>query len=379
MIQTDRPFTLDRIVRLGISLALFMGFIWLIGYLSDVLIPFVVALLIAYMINPLVILLQKKITNRNIAVLFALLIVFLVLSLVALMIIPMIVKELVHMSEILTQLVNNSNWTERAAEIIPPDLWKMLKEYAGNKEVQEILKTGNFWTIAGTVASKVLPGTWGIIMSTASFIFGLVGILVIFLYLVFILIDYDAISKKWKDLIPQTYKEMVVTFVSDFDSSMNSYFRAQALVASIVGILFSIGFGIIGLPMGILLGLLVGLLNMVPYLQILGLIPAFLLALVHSLETGGNFWMIVGMTGSVFAVVQVIQDTVLVPKIMGKVTGLKPAIIMLSLSVWGKLIGFLGLIIALPLTCILLSYYKNIVVKKDILSSPDQVSEISKT
>jgi len=89
--------------------------------------------------------------------------------------------------------------------------------------------------------------------------------------------------------------------------------------------------------------------------------------------------MIIGMTGSVFAVVQVIQDTVLVPKIMGKVTGLKPAIIMLSLSVWGKLIGFLGLIIALPLTCILLSYYKNIVVKKDILSSPDQVSEISKT
>ncbi len=375
MFTSDQPYTLDRIVRMGISITLFTGFIWLLGYLSDVLIPFVVALLLAYMINPLVLLLQKKIASRNIAVLLSLLIVFIVLSLSALIIIPMIVNELTHMSVILTKLVNNSHWTERAAEIIPPDLWKSLKEYAGKKEIQDMFMTGNFWKIADNVASKILPGTWGIIMGTASFIFGLVGLVVVMLYLVFILVDYEAISRKWKDLIPPAYKDMVVTFVTDFDASMNSYFRAQASVAAIVGVIFSIGFVMIGLPMGILLGLFIGLLNMVPYLQLIGLVPAFLLALIHTLETGWNFWVVLAMTGSVFLVAQAIQDIILVPKIMGKVTGLKPAIIMLSLSIWGKLLGFLGLIIALPLTCILLSYYKNIVVTKLAQMSPDQMKE----
>ncbi|MBN2284125.1 MAG: AI-2E family transporter, partial [Deltaproteobacteria bacterium] len=101
------------------------------------------------------------------------------------------------------------------------------------------------------------------------------------------------------------------------------------------------------------------LLNMVPYLQLIALIPAFLLSLAYSLETGTNIWIILGLTSSVFIIVQVIQDTILVPKIMGKVTGLNPAVILLSLSVWGKLLGVFGLIIALPMTFLLLVYYRR--------------------
>jgi predicted PurR-regulated permease PerM len=100
-------------------------------------------------------------------------------------------------------------------------------------------------------------------------------------------------------------------------------------------------------------------LNMVPYLQVIGLIPAFLLALVHGLETGGSVWIPLALTGLVFVVVQAIQDGILVPKIMGRVTGLSPAMILLSLSVWGKLLGIFGLLIALPMTCLLLAYYRR--------------------
>ncbi len=201
-----------------------------------------------------------------------------------------------------------------------------------------------------------------LITGTASFIMGLVGLAVIGLYLVFLLLDYQKVRHGWKDLLPPAYREAVTGFVSDFDSAMRRYFRGQAAVASIVGVLCAMGFWLIDLPMGILLGLFIGLLNMVPYLQVVGLIPAFLLALVHSLEAGSNLWAVLGLTGLVFVVVQIIQDAILVPKIMGRVTGLSPAMILLSLSIWGKLLGIFGLLIALPMTCLLLAYYHRFLV-----------------
>ncbi len=83
-------------------------------------------------------------------------------------------------------------------------------------------------------------------------------------------------------------------------------------------------------------------------------------ALVHALETGTGVLGVLGLTALVFVIVQLIQDTVLTPKIMGKVTGLNPAMILLSLSIWGKLLGVFGLIIALPMTCLFLAYYKSL-------------------
>jgi len=107
------------------------------------------------------------------------------------------------------------------------------------------------------------------------------------------------------------------------------------------------------------------LLNMVPYLQLLGFVPTILLAIVKAADTGQNFWVILLLALVVFAVVQMIQDTFLTPKIMGHVTGLNSAIILLSLSVWGSLLGILGMIIALPLTTLLISYYQKYVIKSE--------------
>jgi predicted PurR-regulated permease PerM len=115
--------------------------------------------------------------------------------------------------------------------------------------------------------------------------------------------------------------------------------------------------------MAIALGVFIGMLNMVPYMQLIGFIPTILLAIVKSADTGQNFWVIFLSALVVFAVVQVIQDTLLTPKIMGKVTGLNAAIILLSLSIWGSLLGVLGMIIALPMTTLLLNYYQKYIIK----------------
>jgi predicted PurR-regulated permease PerM len=361
MALDDRPYNFDRVIRIIATTGVFIGLVWLAGYLSDVLIPFAVALLIAYLINPLVVRIQKKIRNRSAAVFVALLLVLAAMVLVAVVIIPLVAGEVSQMGRIVSQIAEDSKIAQRAAEYLPSQIWQSIKDFVTRPEIQRFFDTERLIDTLRAGAEKILPGVWGLITGTASFLLGLLGLAVIGLYLVFLLLDYEKITQGWKDLIPADYRDAVVGFVGDFEAAMASYFRGQAAVAAICGILFAVGFALIGLPLGILLGLFVGLLNMVPYLQTIGLIPAFLLALFHSLETGTSLWVVLALTGLVFVLVQVIQDAFLVPKIMGKVTGLNPAMILLSLSIWGKLLGLLGLIIALPATYLLLVYYRRLI------------------
>ena len=355
----ETSFTLDRIVRLIISLAILWGVIRLLGYLSDVLIPFAVALLMAYLMNPLVLVIQKKIPSRPAAVFISLLIVIFLTTLLVLLTVPLVVNEFGEMGRLLKKMVTDTELANRAATYLPDNIWQTIKEYAARPEIQDLFKSEKFWDVGRATAGKILPGAWRLISGTTSVLLGIVGLAIIGLYLIFLLLDYQLISRGWKDLIPLSYRDSVTGFVADFEAAMSAYFRGQAAVAAICGVLFAIGFALVGLPLSILLGLFIGLLNMVPYLQILGIIPAFLFALFHALDIGASLWFVLGLTGLVFVVVQIVQDVVLVPKIMGKVTGLNPAMIMLSLSIWGKLLGLLGLIVALPMTYLLLVYYRR--------------------
>jgi len=337
--------------------------IWLMKYLSDVLIPFAVAFLLAYLLNPLVNRIQQKVKSRGLAVFVALGSVLALAGLAALLIVPVISQEIYSMSGLLVQVAQDADLTRRAAEYLPAGIWEKIQALAKGdemKQVRTLLGRNDVWALLEAAGKKVLPGIWSLIHGTASFVFGLLGLFIILLYLVFLLLDYQRVKDTWAEMIPPGWRDGVLGFINEFDAGMHQYFRAQALVAFLVGVLFSTGFWIIGLPMAILLGLFVGMLNMVPYLQIIGLIPAGLLAVVLAVKTGGSLWVTLGLTLLVFAVVQAIQDAVLTPRIMGKVTGLSPAMILLSVSVWGKMLGVLGLIIALPMTCLLLAYYRRL-------------------
>jgi predicted PurR-regulated permease PerM len=204
-------------------------------------------------------------------------------------------------------------------------------------------------------------GSW--INSGVNAVMSLAVVFICLMYIIFLLIDYEKITKNWHKYIPERFRDGVVMLIEDLDRNMNAYFRGQALVASIVGVLFAIGFQIIGLPMGIAIGLFIGLLNLVPYLQVLGIPPCIILGLIQSADTGRPLWVVVVCIAAVFVVVQLIQDMILVPKIMGDVTGMGPAWILLSLSIWGSLLGFVGMIIALPITSLLVSYYKRFVLQ----------------
>ena len=235
------------------------------------------------------------------------------------------------------------------------------------------------WVPWLSIIEESFSGAWGFITGSVGEIINIVSWLVVLLYIVFILLDYDRILCGFRRMIPQKYRPMLVSIGNDIEESMNRYFRGQALVAGLVGILFSIGFLIVGLPLAIVLGLFIGVLNMVPYLQLIGIVPTILLCLVSASDTGTNFWLLFGACILVFIIVQIIEDVFIVPRVMGKVTGLNPAIILLSLSIWGTLLGFVGMIIALPLTTLCLSYYQRYVIGADSVEPPDSLTDASVT
>ncbi len=358
---SKEKYTLDKIFRTFMNVCLLIGVILLLSYLSDVLIPFAIAALIAYLLQPIVLVISKYISNKFAAIFLSLISVLLVISIVGYICVPVITQEASHLGSMVKELAGNSELAKKAAERLPPDMWVYLKELYQTIDTQKLAQSEVLTKASQWLYSKSFTGVQGI-LTTTKILFGIVfGALVVFLYLVFILNDYQRLREGWSKLLPESIRENCVKFVLEFDFQMNRYFRAQLLVAMLTGVLFAIGFSIISLPLGIMLGLFIGLLNMIPYFQVIGLVPAALLALTKALDTGDSFSSVLVQIIIIFVVVQVIQDALIVPKIMGEVTGFSPAIILLSISVWGKILGMLGIIIAIPATCLFFTYYKRII------------------
>lgn len=364
MITSDKPYTFDSVVRLILSVGFAVSLIWLLGYLSSALIPFVVALLVAYLLNPVTTWMDKKIGSRGVAVGLTIVMVVFLVGGIGFLVVPMMASELAHMGKVLGDLATNKAFADRVREYLPPDLWEWLWQFVQSDEVKSMFTVDSVVSTAQSVFDKVMPGIRGILRTAGSFMAGLVGLTVILLYLVFLLADFGRIQANWQNYVPSQYRESVVEFLDEFERTMSTYFRGQIIIAMLVGVLLSIGFLAIGLPLALVLGMFTGILNIAPYLGTLGLVIALPLAGLGALETGQSPMVAIGLTVLVFGVVQAIQEVVLIPKIQGESLGLSPWLILLALSIWGQLLGFLGLLIALPMTCLCLSYYRRMLAKK---------------
>ena len=375
MIPNDRSFTFDRVVQLALFAGLAWGLVLLLDYLSDVLLPFVIGLVVAYFLDPVTNRVQHVIKQRVLAALFTLVSITLAVSLVVWFMVPMVGNELAEMGRTVSKMAANTELAQAAKEHLPENVWEEVNEILKRDDVKRYLTSDGAVQMAKDTAKKLLPGVWGVLSGAANVLTFITGLLVIMLYVVFLLIDYHNMAARWRDYLPPSIRDDVSGFVEEFIQATNRYFRSQALVACCVAVLFAIGFSIIGLPLAILMGIFIGLLNMVPYLQIVGTIPCLLLAGLKALEQGDNFLGALGLVLLVFGVVQLIQETVLVSRFQGEAMGLSPAIILLSISVWGKLLGFLGLILALPLTCLGLAYYRRYLWKFEPAGEPSKIKE----
>lgn len=352
----QRPYTFDRVVRLVITCIAICIAIWLINILKGVLLPFCVACLIAYLFEPFVQYNRRllKLKGRVIATFVTLFEATFLVGILCYFLIPMIMSEMQHMANLL------KIYSDTGIDIpfIPEKSHELIKKYIDFEYLTSVLSRHDQMELIETAIQSM----WDILSSGIAMIIGMLSWLIVFLYVIFIMLDYEKLVKGVRRMVPAPYRKTTFKIGNDIQRSMNHYFRGQALVALCVGVLFSIGFLIIDMPLAIIFGMFIGLLNMVPYLQLISLIPALILCLVSSVDSGVDFWTIFWQCMAVYCIVQAIQDLFLTPKIMGKAMGLNPAIILLSLSIWGTLLGFLGLIIALPLTTLILAYYDEYLV-----------------
>ena len=352
------PYTFDRVVRIFFTLGGLAIALYLLYVLSGVLLPFMVAMLLAYMMEPIVLWNRKWMhcRQRFFPVVLTLLEVLAVLGIFSAIFIPYLIKETTSLADALKAYASSNV----DIPFISKEIHDFIQNNVNFEEITKYLSQDQWAEIAHTVVSS----SWSIVSSGFGFLWELISWLIVLLYLIFIMIDYERLTLSFRQLVPFGHRKRVFKIMDDVKMAMNRYFRGQFLISFFVGILFSIGFLIVDLPMAVVFGLFIGMLNMVPYLQLISLPICFLLCLVSSVSGGVEFWPLLWESMAVYVVVQLIQDLLLTPKIMGRAMGLNPAIILLSLSIWGCLLGFLGLIIALPLTTLLLSYYDLYVVQR---------------
>ncbi|MBR5476023.1 MAG: AI-2E family transporter [Bacteroidaceae bacterium] len=351
---------------------------FILNSISSVLLPFGVAWLIAYMLYPIVRFFQNRlrIKSRMLAILAVLITAVAVITVSVILITPSITNEFSIFKEVIVNFFSNNIKNPS----IPPFIVDAVRKYGNEQGIVNLLQSSGIQDLI----EKLFEHTQTLLAGTMNIVSQLLSSCITLLYLFFILLDYEKLSDEWKLFLPVRWRELATKLSNDLIDGMNQYFRGQALVALCVGILFSIGFLIIDFPLAIGFGLFVGMLNLVPYLQLVSLLPMVFLALLKAANTGSNFWLILLSAFIVLAVVQTIQDLFLVPKILGKRMNLHPAVILLALAIWGKLLGILGMIVALPMTTILIAYIKryheiNSVQEKAENAPEEPLSEAAKT
>lgn len=343
----------ENIISWRVDLAVFSAllvFCFLTYALGEAVTPFIIAMLFAYILNPAVERLEMRGVPRGVAVgIFA----FLFLSALAGIFIAtvMVLKwEIPKLIENLPRYVDTVK-TEYLPNIqqtlgVTVDVDSMVADL---KERLVHLSAENYASAAGYAVS--------IVSGTVNVIFALVSVFLVPVLMIYLLIDYKIMKDGALDILPKGYREDIVARLREVEGVLRDFAKGQLMVAFIMGVLYSIGLAIVGVDMPILVGMLSGFGNLVPYLgTTLGIAASIILVLLkyHDL-------MHPGFVVLVFIMVQIVEAYVITPKVVGNKLGLHPVVIILSLLVFGKLLGFAGIMLAVPLAAVLKVFIKSFV------------------
>ncbi len=406
--------------------ALLMGLIWLVGYifgyLQPVLVPLVVAGIIAYVVEPVVIFLEKRGMSRLWSVISLFLAILAAATLLIAAILPGVQKGQDAFRVLISSSASSKTTTLQTAPAedgvaaenpshLIPTLVRSLEDLRGKHrggiigwaltEVDDhgepvadepptslesfvhsragrvfsdntdvILKTGRSWLSAGS--TKVL-GILGLV----------IGMIMVPVYLFFFLKDSAAIRLHWHDYVPlraSRFKSSLIGTLQEINGYLISFFRGQVLVAAIDGILVGIALTIFGLPYGLLIGVFMAILGVIPYIgNILCLIPACIIAYLHAQATspfGLSTFAYVAFVIVIFVVVQQINSLVTAPKIVGDSVGLHPLTVIFSMLFWSMVLGgFVGALLAVPLTAAVKVLFRRFIWERQLRDYPGPDSE----
>jgi len=331
-------------LRIVVGLAVFALILWLSYALRQILIPLTLAFIVAYIFDPVIDFFEERKVRRTLAI----------AALLALIVIGCAGALLVVVPKLITQSAELVNSFQEGF----PELQEKLLAFAeklGGSGISERLNSGIESLLAAlrshvpqmlesirTVLASVVAGTLGVVGSIVNFLlFAVVS--------VYLLLDFDKITAKARELIPPAYKEKTLEIVEKIDVNLRAFFRGQMLVCTFLATIYIIGLSLLGVPYAVLIGLVGGFGQIVPYLGTsLAILPAALFALIKF----GDFLHPAGALG-VIALGQTLEGFVITPRIMSEKVGLHPVVIILAILVFGNLLGFLGVLFAVPIAAAL--------------------------
>ncbi len=312
---------------------------WLLYLLAPVLTPFVASALLAYIGDPLADRLQKLKLPRSLAVVVVFLLTFLLIGLLVLLVGPLIRTQVGALFEALPEIARQFE-----------EVW--LPNIAGYLNIEDDQNIGigaflaKYSDMAGTWGTKVLVGVTRSGGALAAAVLSLVLVPILTFYL---LRDWDSIMAHLGALIPSRQRETVVRLAKDTDDVLGGFLRGQLLVMFALAVLYSVGLALSGVNFAIAIGVVSGLVSFVPYL---GLIFGISLASLTVALEPTPLWPFVGVIAT-FWIAQLIEGSILTPKLVGDRIGLHPVIIIFAVAAGGQLFGFFGILLALPVAAVL--------------------------
>lgn len=344
-----QPYSGTRFHLLLVSTSALLTFIWVLDTTGFLLAPFVLALVLAYIQAPLVARMERRRISRSAGTVLLALPAIGLIALVLFVGIPALSAQIAEFIRgtpafLQTLTLRLEQWQ---AQLQSRDLpW--LDEQALVDRLRSIQPEAVMAWMQQRQAA-IAAGIWsgllgvgrglGAVLSLLSYVF-LTPILTFYL-----LRDWPHIQARLRDLVPGPYRDRVVGFASEYDRLLARYLRGQVLAAAIVGVLTWLGFLIAGFPYALLLGAVAGVFNIIPYM---GLVASLIPALVIALFSASPLVALIKIA-AVFAVVQVLDSSVIGPRVVGEAVGLHPVWVLLALAIAGYFFGFVGLLIAVPL------------------------------
>ena len=346
---------LSSTVKNTLIFVCFLIIAFLVYYLYNIIAPFLVALIISYILNPIVQFLTKRRFSRN----WAVIMVFIFfISIFILVVVPILYSMVTQATDMGIKLKNldTTRLNKQYSDVLTNVKTKFKQwfpEYKDNAaDILQNTKLQEYLTEAVVVVKDALitlfGKVFGFLGNTFTGVFNLFFIPILVFY---ILLDMDDIYEGFKKLIPPGYQDKTISVLNKIDTQLSSMLRGQCIENSIFAILMTIGFALSGLKACLFLGPLSGIANFIPYLGgFFSAILAFFAAIAQVSESGVSLW--VGLIVTI-TIVQTIDVWYLQPYVVGENAGLRPLTIMLALTIAGSLAGIVGMLLAVPVTVIM--------------------------
>ncbi len=331
-------------------LALFLFLIWFLFELRSILLPFIIAILLAYLFNPLVSRLEKKGLKRWFSSLIVTIALLLIVASLIIYIMPLAIQQfnsiITAITDITGDLVN---------QIKHGRMFAWLGAYGFDVDHARELFSQELTPRLEGILKNIVTTVFSFISSLSFLITQIINIVIIPFLLFYMLKDFNLLINRIKSFIPKKNIGKVVDYFSKVDELIGKYLRGALIVAFIHGTLVGVLLALFGIKYPIVLGIIAGVLSLIPYF---GLLVSLSLSLIVALFSGDPVWLKIVFVLSTFGFLQILEASVISPNILGKQVGLHPVLLILSLLVFGYFLGFLGLLIAVPVSAIIIMTVK---------------------